>query len=135
MVLVIILSETLLLGCTGKENVIPPTPNDRRVIDVKIVDTDDYQGPMPRNLTGEAGELIELRITNEDHRTRNNEIGANYHPIVLRGPGINVGIPDLSPGDTKSIIFTAKTGMYTFSCANGACDIHTSVYGAIEIFD
>ncbi len=133
LLLIVLISATVLFGCAAEESVTSPNPVAGRVIDVKIIDTEDYKGPMPKNLTGRAGELIELRLSNEDHLLRSGEIIDSFHPIVLRGPGVNRGILSLRPGDIKSITFTAQAGIYTFSCTNTVCDIHQHVTGTIEI--
>jgi plastocyanin len=129
----VILAALVLTGCTGEVTNGPATTPVPRVIDVKIVDTDDYQGPIPMTLSATAGEVIELRVTNEDHNFRTFGITSNFHPIVVKGPGVNTGMLELRPDQTKSIIFEVEIGTYTFSCGNGGCDIHLRVSGVIEV--
>ena len=132
-ILAIQLVALVLTGCAGEVTNGPATTTVPRVLDVKIADTDDYQGPIPMSLTANAGEVIELRVTNEDHNSRKFNISANIHPIVVKGPGVHMGMFELQPGQTKSIIFMVEAGTYTFACGNPECDIHILVSGTIEV--
>lgn len=128
---VILVAGLVLTGCALKPTLTPtagPT-----VLEVKAVDTDEYQGFMPSQLTAKAGDTIELRVTNEDYKTRTADPMANAHPIILTGPGVNMGILELNPGQTKSITFTVEEGTYRFYCSEGACDIHVDLVGTIEV--
>jgi plastocyanin len=129
----VIAAATLpLVGCTRDVTDSPGTI-EYKVIDIRIVDTTEYQGFIPDKVMVRAGEQVELRVLNEDNNTRLQGQSANSHPIVLRGSTINKGIPSLSPGQTKSITFRAEVGIYYYSCANPACDIHTHLSGTILV--
>lgn len=120
----------------GSEDAIPaPSSNEPMLVVVTIVDTDVGQGFTPDRFTLPAGLLIELRFINADHRTGNNEASANSHPVSIRGPGVDEDIPDLEPGDGKTIIFTTQAGTVIFSCTNPACDIHDKLSGRILVTD
>lgn len=124
----------LISAACGREpaptpTITPPTTT----LNTMIVDTDQYQGFTPSELRARAGDLVELTITNEDHRARKADPAANSHPIVLVGPNVSKGILELRPGQTKTITFTATEGTYRFFCAEGACDIHNRLRGTIVV--
>jgi hypothetical protein len=86
---VILLVTFVLGGCGSQTSIYPDNANNtgHRVRDSKILENDQYQEPSPRNLTAKPGEVIELRVTNEDYKARTSEQSANSHPMFLGGPG------------------------------------------------
>lgn len=130
---VILVAGLVLTGCAPKPTETPPTEGPTVLLEVKAVDTDEYQGFIPSNFTAKAGDTIELRVTNDDYRARTAHPLADAHPIMLVGPGVSMGILELNPGQTKSITFTVEEGTYRFYCSEGACDIHADLVGIIEV--
>lgn len=129
----ILVAGLVFNGCTSK-----PTPtriamDGGWVLLVEIIDTDKYQGYMPGKFTAKVGEVIELRVTNEDYNERTTDQLVNAHGIILTGPGVSKSILELTPGQTKSITFTVKWGTYQFWCAQEECDIHEDLWGKIEV--
>jgi plastocyanin len=121
-----------LVGC-NREVTDSASTIEYKVIDIRIVDTTEYQGFIPDKIIVRPGEQVELRFFNEDKNTRIQGQSANSHPIVFRGKNINKGIPDLSSGQVGSITFISEVGTFYYSCANGGCDIHTQLSGTILV--
>jgi len=130
---VILVAGLVLTGCAQKPTETPAPTESAKVLDVKVVDTDEYQGFIPSELMAKAGDTIELRVTNEDYKARTGSPLSNAHPISVVGPGMSRGILELNPGQTKSVTFTVQEGTYRFYCSEGACDIHTDLAGVIEV--
>lgn len=131
----ILLGSLILVRYTPSGEVVAPSdePSNVKVLEVVILDTDEYQGFMPSEFTAKVGDTIELKVVNEDYNSRTSGSLANSHPITLVGPDVSMGIIGLNPGQTKSIIFTVKEGTYKFYCSQGECDIHLQLAGIIEV--
>ena len=80
----------------------------------------------PQNFTAPLGSVIELVVSNRDHRNSNATLV--NHPIRLRYPnGTTITlIASLLPGETKSGVFVAsQVGTYRFGCGNIPCTLHS----------